>query len=568
MRRRLGLSFCLCILTLLGCGVDSWGANKPNIVLLTLDSVRSDRIGFSGGHAGLSPNLDRIAKDSVVFLQAYAQAPTTTASHATILTGAFPQVHRASDFGVPLPLSVPYLPEVLHANGYTTAAFVGSIALDPKNGPFQAYDRGFDVYDTGFQFLQPGENHQSVSRHAEEVVARATKWLAATQSRPFFIWINLHDADDAKPSSYDRSIAVLDSAFGKVASFLKAQSLYDDAVIIAVSAHGQSLGAHGEDTHGLFLYDETIHVPLLMKLPRNQMAGKQVKNRAPLVDVAPTLLEAAGIAVTSRMQGQSLLRVAQSTSQADQPSYARSDFPQQSFQTSAVASWRAGKWLYIRAPKPELYDLNADPGATRNLAESSKATLDTLASQVQSFEERLGSEPGKGSGTSLTSSEMQKLASLGYVGLQKSASTVDASTNGVDPKNVVAVANTTIAAVREIDNGKPEVAIASLKTVSAEKTDFYLAQYAMGIALYLQKHYSEAIPYLHKAIELQADSPWAYYTMGVCLSKTGDFKGAAVHLEIASRRLPGFAASHSALANVELQLKGQPHASKESNKNE
>ncbi len=562
--RRLGSWCCLGILVLVVFQVDSRAeekttagkpsARKPNIVLITLDSVRSDRMGFLGARNGLTPNLDGIARQGIVFAQAYAQAPLTIASHATILTGTYPQTHRASEFAVPLVTTIPYLPNLLHASGYRTAAFVGSILLDPLHGPFQRCDRGFDVYDAGYHQPQRGESrYQSVARHADEVVARATKWLAGNQQRPFLLWVHLHDPS-APDGTYDRAVAAADAAIGKLVNLLRDQSLYDDAVIVVASAHGEGLGAHGEDTHGIFLYDETIHIPLILKLPKNQMAGKQVKNRARLLDIAPTILEEAAIPVPSQMQGQSLLRIARASSQADQPAYARSDLPQQGFQCSALESWRAGKYLYIRAPKPELYDLSVDPNATRNLAQTSKATLDTLASQVQALDNHLGNEPGKESATGLTSSEMQKLASLGYVGLQKTGAGVNAATEGTDPKDVIAAANNTLAALADLDDGKPEKAIPALRQLLAAQPNSYLAQYGMGFALFQQQQYAEAIGHLHKAIELELESPWAHYTMGLGLMKTGDFQTSDIHLKIAARRLPGSVPLRAALAEVERHL--------------
>jgi predicted Zn-dependent protease len=281
------------------------------------------------------------------------------------------------------------------------------------------------------------------------------------------------------------------------------------------------------------------------------MAGKQVKSRVRLLDIAPTLLEAAGVPVPPQMQGQSLLRVAHAVSQADQPAYAQSDLPRQGFQCSAIESWRTGKYLYIRAPKPELYDMVADPAATHNLAQSSKATLDTMAAQLQAFDNRLGNESGKENEAALSSSEMQKLASLGYVGLQKSGAGANAATEGTDPKDVIAAANQTLAALSDIDDGKPEKALPVLKQLLTAPPEKYLTEFGAGTGLFQQQRYAEAIPYLHKAIELQPDSPWAHYTMGLSLMKTADFKAAAVHLEITAGRLPGFAAGRSALASAQ-----------------
>ena len=551
MLRRLGLWFLLGILTLLVFPVDSAAAAKPNIILITLDSARADRMGFLGARSGLTPNLDGIAHQGMVFAQAYAQAPVTVASDATILTGTYPQTHRASEFAVPLASSLPYLPDLLRSSGYRTAAFVGSILLDPRNGPFQGYDRGFDIYDAGFHQPQRGESRfQSIERRGNDVVARATTWLAANKQRSFFLWVHLQDAHAPYSTSYDRSVAATDAAVGKLVSFLRSQSLYDDALIVIASSEGESLSAHGEDTHGIFLYDETVHVSLVLKLPKNQMARKQIKNRARLLDIAPTVLAIAGIPVPTQMQGQSLMRVAEASSQNDQPAYSRSELPQQGFGCSVLESWRTGKYLYIRAPKPELYDLSVDSNATHNLAQTAKATLETMASQLQALDSRLENEPDQSTGSGLTSTEIQKLASLGYVGLQRGGAGVNAATEGTDPKYVIAAINKTLSALLELDDGKPEKAIPLLRQVLGGQPTFYLAQYGMGFALVQQGQYAEAIAYLHKAIELQPDSAFAHYAMGLSLMKTGDFKTSAIHLEIASGRLPGFSALHSLLAEV------------------
>jgi arylsulfatase A-like enzyme len=563
MWRRLGSWCVLGILTLLAMQVDSQGATKPNIVLVTLDAVRADHVGFLGAHSAVTPILDRVAHDSIIFLHAYSQSPLSVPSHATILTGTYPQTHRASDFSVPLPAALPYLPELLHKAGYATAAFVGTLDLDPRGGPFQGYDRGFDTYDAGFHQPQRGETqYQSVARHGDEILARAMKWIAQNKRRPFFLWVHLADAGGTPKASYDRTVTATDTAIGKLADTLRALSLYDDTMLVIASAYGQSLGAHGEDSHGMFLYDETIHVPLLLKLPRGQFAGKQVKNRVRLVDLAPAVLEQAGVPVPSQMQGQSLARIAQSTSQAEQPVYSRTDFPAYGFGCSAIESWRAGKYLYIRAPKPELYDMAADPGATHNLAQTSKATLDTMASQLQAFDARLGNDASK-TGSTLTSSEMQKLASLGYVGLQSSGAGVQTASAGTDPKDMIAAANKTLDAVRDLDDGKPDKAVPVLKQVLASQPNTFLAQFSIAQALFEMQQYSDAVPHLHKAIELQPDSAWAHYTMGLNLMKTGDFKTAAVHLEIAAGRLPQFPAVHSNLAQAYEHLGRTQEAARE-----
>lgn len=540
-------------------------ASKPNLVLVTLDSARADRMGFLGAKAALTPNLNHLGAESIVFEHAYAQAPGSLVSHATILSGAYPQSTGLSEIGGTLAPSLPYLPELLKAQGYRTAAFVGSIDLDPWNGLAQGFDRGFQSYDAGFRPVIPGDPRPPVTeRGGAEVVARAITWLGHNAQGPFFLWVHINDASTAH-ASYNAAVTAADAAVGKLIAALKQQKIDANTAVIVVADHGQSLGAHGEDAHGIFLYDETIHVPLLIKLPEAQPSGKQVMAKVRLVDVAPTLLEIAAIPVPSQMQGQSLLRIAKSGGGADQPVYSRSDLSQRGFGWSPLESWRAGKYLYIRAPKPELYDLTADPGAAHNLAQSSKATLDTMAGQLDTFDRRFSGEAGKAA-TELSSSEMQKLASLGYVGLQKSSGS-SASVTGTDPKDKIAVANKVVeAAPSLLAPSKPDRAIAALQPVVAASPNLYLAEYALGVALAQKSQYAEAAKHLHKAIELQPDSGWAHYEIGVALLKTGDFKTSQVHLEIAAGRLPGFGPAHAGLAEAYGKLGRTDDAKRERGK--
>jgi arylsulfatase A-like enzyme len=540
-------------------------APRPNIVLITLEATRADRMGFLGSRAGLTPNLDRLAREGIVFQYAYAQAPSTSPSQATLLTGTYPQFHRVTAAGIPLDTSLPYLPDLLHAHGYRTSAFVGSIALDPQSGFAPGFDRGLDTYGAGFRLPQSGESrYQTVEHRAGEVVAGATRWLGRGPRTPFFLWIQLNDPHapyEAPPpfaaryasSRYDGEIAYTDAAIAKLLAALRARKLYDDALIVVVADHGESLGAHGEETHGIFLYDETLHVPLVLKLPKNQMAGRRVAGRVRLVDVAPTLLEAAGLPVPSAMQGQSLLRVARAGLNPDQPAVALSDSPRLDFGWSALESWRAGKYLLIRAPTPELYDLSADPGATRNLSQSSKAVFDTLAAQLESFDRRVlggaSSQEGR-----LSSSELQKLASLGYVGLQRAPSAGFRVVSGSDPKDEVALANTVQKALSELEDAHPEKAVSLLQPLVATRPNTRLAQFVLGVARLQQKQFAQAVDSLRKAIELMPDSVPAHYQMGIALSQTGDWKTAVVHLEIVVARIPKSAEAHSRLSDAYAHL--------------
>ena len=564
MTRKFVASICLALLILpFVLATPAVAAPKPNVVLITLDSARADRMGFLGGKGNLTPNLNRLASESFVFEHAYAQAPGTVVSHATILTGSYPQSTGLSEIGGVLASSLPNLADVLKSQGYKTAAFVGSIDLDPWNGLAQGLDRGFQNYDAGFRPVTPGDPRPPITeRSGAEVVAHATTWLSHNAQGPFFVWVHINDARRGG-AAYNAGITAADAAVGKLLAALKAQKADANTAIIVASDHGQSLGAHGESAHGIFLYDETIHVPLLVRQPEAQTAAKPVAAKVRLVDVAPTVLEIAGIPVPSQMQGQSLLRAAKGG--GDQPVYSRSDFSQRAFGWSPLESWRAGKYLYIRAPKPELYDTTADPGATHNLAQSSKGTLDTLASQLDGFDRRFSGEGSKGS-SELSSAEMQKLASLGYVGIQKSSNS--AAVTGTDPKDNIATANKVVeaAGASALSSAKPERAATALAPISSADGNLYLAEYALGVAQAQKAQYAEAAKHLHKEVELQPDSGWAHYEIGATLLKTGDAKTAAVHLEIATTRLPGFAQAHAALAQAYDQLKRPDDAKKERTK--
>src|SRR5688572_7914102 len=210
-------------------------APPPNVVFITLDTTRADRMGFLGNTRGLTPALDALARQSVVFERAYAQAPLTTVSHATVFTGTYPQFHKVNDFGVRLPEALPYLPAMLREIGYQTGAFVGSLILDPLSGLAPGFDRGFDTYDAGFRIRRGREDrYQSMERRADEVVARAVKWLGTTGPGPFFLWVHLYDAHDPyepppafkrahTAAPYDGEIAAMDAALGTLFAAMRAR---------------------------------------------------------------------------------------------------------------------------------------------------------------------------------------------------------------------------------------------------------------------------------------------------------------------------------------------------------
>jgi choline-sulfatase len=558
-------------------------AAAPNIIIVTLDTTRADRMGFLGSLRGLTPYLDLVAKSGVVFLHAYSQAPLTTVSHATILTGTYPQFHRVSDFGLPLPAKVPSLAEVLHQHGYRTAAFVGSLVLDPAGGMAPGFDKGFDAYVAGYHSRRGNEDrYHSIEHRAEVVVADAISWLAKNAGQPFFLWIHIYDPHDPydPPSSYlkrfrdqpyDGEIAYSDAALGKLFTYLREHRLYDGALIAIMGDHGEALGQHGEQTHGIFLYDETIHVPLVFKLPGDRFAGRRVRARVGLVDVAPTVFALAGIAPPDTVQGESLLPLMKSPIPAmqhaasgsqdigDRVSYAETDYPHRAFGWSSLRALRKGKYLFIEAPKRELYDESSDPNASRNLDSSAHAVSDTFKVQLDDFRRGSSSFPGTPPQPNLDPQQVEQLGALGYVASAKSAPD-SVQGVGADPKDKIQIANLLHDAMLFVEEGRYGEAISGLQSVLADDPQIFAAQLQLGIAWARRKEYEKALAPLQKAVALLPDSGSAQYELGLALFETGDWKGAVPHFEVAVQRHPKWPDARFSLAAVYARIDRVPEA--------
>ena len=575
--RRLGylpLLFLLCRIAPAASGAPVAPAPpRPNIILITLDTTRADRMGFLGSTRGLTPNLDAVAKQGIVFSRAYSHVPITTASHTTILTGTYPQFNHVNDFGIPLAKDLPYLPDLLHQHGYHTGAFVGSLILDPLDGTAPGFDRGFDVYDAGFHLRRHGaDRYKTVERRAGDVVDHALGWLSQLPNGPFFLWVHVYDAHDPydppppfkeryASQPYDGEIAYVDSALGKLFAELRKHGIFDETMIAVMADHGESLGAHGENTHGVFLYDETLHVPLLVKLPLNRTAGKRVETRVSLVDVAPTILSEAGVPVPEQMQGESLLdtlKPSKNGAPEDRPAYAETDYPHRAFGWSALRALRTGKYLYIQAPERELYNQTADPAEAHNLAPKATAVADTLASQLQDFRRKTAqslvalAKPDP--------EQLQKVQALGYVASDASSESDSKNLTGVDPKSKIEISNLLHDAMFDVEDARYQEAIPLLDRVLADAPDMPVANMQYGMAQARLKNYEKALAPLEKAVKLLPDNGMGHYELGLALFETGDWKGAAPQFEAAVERAPRWADAHFSLAAVYARIDRVPEA--------
>jgi arylsulfatase A-like enzyme/Flp pilus assembly protein TadD len=539
---------------------------SPNILLVTLDTTRADRMGFLGSERGLTPNLDALSLQSAVFTRAYSQAPLTPPSHASILSGTYPQFHRVLNLDMGLPKDVPYAPEILHAHGYHTGAFVASVILDPDFPSGAGFDRGFDHYDANFVHATTDENRdRTARRRGSEVVAHALAWLSKHPKGPFFMWVHLYDAHDpydppepfqtryaAQP--YDGTIAYDDSLVGKLLDELKARGLYDNTAIAITADHGEGLGAHGEETHGIFLYDETIRVPLLIKLP-HQKTGAHIDDAVELIDIMPTLLQTVKIETPAEVQGQSLLGLIKEDSTnpdsaskvpprswRNRPAYAQTDYPR-NFGWSALQSLRAGKYLYIQAPRRELYDQTADPAEKQNLAPASPAIADTLASQLKSLREKTTSKAEIHT-VAVDPAAQEKLAALGYLG-GASALKSDNSEILPDPKDEIEIADLIQHADALHKNAHFDEAISVLRQAVAKEPNPVLPLYSkLGHWLLTQKEYKDAVPVLHQAMTMDRESAMAHLELAKAYIGLKDFDNAVPELEVTEAKMPRLAEVH------------------------
>lgn len=550
MRASVWVCFCLLL-----AGQTSFArAARSNFILITLDTTRADRMGFLGSNRGLTPNLDRLAKQGVVFSRAYSQVPLTFPSHASILTGTYPQFHQVNDFGMPLSKDLPSLPEILQKHGYKTAAFVGSAALDPKSGWVPGLDRGFDTYEASFSFQEPGDDrYQTMERRGGEVVARALLWLKSHSKRPFFLWIHLYDPhapyeppepfkDRYSKQPYDGEIAYSDSALGKLFDGLRARGLFNSTLIAVMSDHGEAFGEHGEYYHGTFLYDETIHVPLLFKMPAQRFAGTRINVRAELVDVAPTILEWAGIPAPKSVQGESLLALVKSAKSgakpvdpaSDRTAYAETDYPHLNFGWSSLRALRTGKYLFVEAPRKELYDQSTDLAAEHNLAAGPTAVSQTLAERLDTFRRKTATS-AKAVLVELDPRLAQQLGALGYVSGNHAAAAEDKLT-GPDPKDNIEIANRLDEALLAQGDGRFEDVVRLLEPVQAKNPNIIGVARVLGQAWRQLGDYEKALPVLRKAVALSPQASFDHYRLAQALFGTGDFESARAEVQLAIAR--------------------------------
>jgi choline-sulfatase len=404
---------------------------RPSLLLVTIDTLRADRVGAYGGPKGLTPALDELARRGVVFDEALAAVPLTLPSHATILSGLEPVRHGVYDNGTYVfPESRETLATRLAAEGYATGAFVAAYVLDRRFG----LARGFSLYDDRITRRSEGMNVLESERRCPEVVAAARPWIEG-QAGPFFAWVHLYDphapydpppafAERAPNAPYDGEVAAADACTGELIAAARARA--GEALVVAViSDHGEALGDHGEATHGLFVYQSTLRIPFLLSGP-GAPAGER-RGFARSVDVMPTLLGRLGVAVPAGLDGADLL-----AGPVPREAYAESRYAA-SFGWAPLHALRLGSLKLIDAPRPELFDLGEDPGEERNLAGARAADVERLRGALRALRSR---EAAAGRAAS-DPETAERLQALGYVAAPAAPTGVVEAATARDPKDAL-----------------------------------------------------------------------------------------------------------------------------------
>jgi arylsulfatase A-like enzyme/Tfp pilus assembly protein PilF len=462
-----------------------------NLLLVTIDTLRADRVGAFGGPAALTPNLDRLATEGLRLTRAYSSVPLTLPSHASILTATSPPIHGLRANGLfRLGPARPTLATILKSAGYRTAAFVGSFVLDARFG----LNRGFDEYDDRYGEKHAGDPAEGAERRGEDVVKPALAWItsagargtqapstsAPSTSAPFFAWVHLYDPHEpyrapqpyaSQHEPYEAEIAYADAMVGQLLAGLPPGAL-DRTVIVIAADHGESLGEHGERTHGVFTYDVTMRIPWIIWTPKRVQASSDALVR--LIDLAPTALDLVGVEGSPEFEGRSILPVLAGRAPETPAAYLEAMDANLTRNWAPLTGVVTRRYTLIELPIPELYDLAADPKETANLfareSERARALSALLRDMVAGFRTRATAAEK----TTLNAEARQRLQALGYV-----TSSADPAgrtfTDADDPKRLIGAANDLQAALASFNAGSRDDAMSRVRAIARTHPGFATA---------------------------------------------------------------------------------------------
>lgn len=557
------LSLLLIAAALAGCN----RSGPPNVLIVTIDTLRADHVGSYGYHVAHTATLDRLAAEGVRFEDVTAAAPITMPAHSSIMTGLFPPAHGVRDNGAfVLSDDATTLAERFKAVGYDTAAFVSAIVLSRR----YRLDQGFDVYDDELWSEDDPKLFMIRERPATDTVDRVLRWIdgrnaklkAGDAVKPFFLWMHLFDPHQpyqaprkyvaATPTAYDAEIAYADFELGRLIEQLRADGTLDDTIVVVTADHGESLGEHDEKTHAIFIYRATTRVPLIVRYPRTLPAGETFAPPVRSVDIAPTLLALAHVgAAPDSMQGVDLTRfLASPKTTPDLPRYSESLVSELGFGMAPLYGVRSRGHGYIRAPRPELYDLAKDPNETVNLEGTPGAAdvagdLDTALEQVliDSRKRELASPQNP-----MSAETLENLQALGYV----QGASERAAVHGMDPKDGIRIYNLLEDARHLAQQDKWPDAEARLKQILAEIPAHTSARTILALAYVREGRLDEARAEYLKLLASDPNPFRIYGMLGIIELHAGDLDKAAEYYQSALRAAPRFAEAQVQLGIIEM----------------
>ena len=546
------------------------GAEPPpvNVILITIDTLRPDHLGCYGNRTVPTPTADQLGRDGVVFRHALAQVPLTLPSHVAILTGTYPMWNGVEDLATAgLGPGIPTLAEVFKKHGYSTAAFVSAFVLNSMWG----LKRGFDFYDDAINPQdEKSPEHPRLERRASVTVDHTLRWLEEHGSHSFFLWLHLYDPhspyDPPEPFKtrfrmhpYNGEVAYADQQLGRLISFLQAHNLYESSLIVLASDHGEGLGEHGEQAHGLFIYNSTVHVPLILKPPRGiKVTQRSINQVVNTVDIAPTLTQACGFPSTdsASFQGRSLLPLVRSTSGgAPRDGYSESLYPRTSFGWHSLHGIATERYHYVEAPREELYDLEVDPEETHNLLGEKPSVAAALRENLHALEARYSRPTGPSpAAATLDMEKLRELRALGYVGgSAPDLLQVDAP-GAADPKDRVRFYTRVIHATELTEDGRFAESSVLLAEAAAEDPKASLPPFLLGENALAQRQYNEAMDYYRRALAINPRYDLAAMGMGHAALESGDPAGAVKAFQWALELNPRNFVVKLAMANAYEKL--------------
>lgn len=518
-----------------------------NLILISVDTLRADRLSCYGYRANRTPNFDRLAEEGFRFAKAYSEAPLTLPAHATLLTGILPLAHGIRDNGgFVLDQSYLTLAELFREAGYATGGFIGAYVLSGEFGVAQ----GFDTFDEKFEGTIEGVlSSTELQRPASAVTDALLAWLEGVKHRNFFAFVHYFDPHTPRPQGYDWEVGQVDSALLRIFGYLERADLLEKTTLLLTADHGESLGDHGESGHGFFVYDATLHIPLLIR-PASSRVGPPVviEDLVSLVDVAPTVLELAGIPVPETMQGRSLVPLLSGRAIEERSLYAESYIPFLHFGWSPLQSIRVGNLKYIEAPRPELYDLAEDPGERRNIFRDSRAVAEDLSGRLRQFAERFERPSAPSSRSAPDPEVIDNLMSLGYIGGSSGRASL---TRRIDPKDRIGAFEEYHELLNLLARGMSSSSILPrIDKLRSTAPEILGIDFLLGWALEQLGRTSDAAEAYWKAVTVDPENRLARVNLANLLMREGDYASAERLLLRVLQQAPNDYKARHALAGL------------------